>query len=304
MRLFRQPPEPPATAGPVREPIGLIAGWGTFPLSVADALRRQGKSVCGLGIRDHADPSIEGYCDHFAWIGACSIGKSIRMFRRWNVQRATMAGKVHKVLLMQPRWWLRHRPDWKCIRVFYPQLLAGTRDAADDTLLGTVVRAFGEEGIVMEPATDFAPELLVPAGHLAGKPLSDRQVRDVEFGWRLARGMGGLDVGQTVCVRNQAVLAVEAIEGTDECIRRAGELARGGSFTVVKTAKPQQDMRFDVPTVGVSTLESVHRAGGTVLAIEAEKTIVLERERFCQLAARLRIGVVALKDPAAVQQAA
>jgi len=279
-------------------PIGLLAGWGRFPFAVAEALRRQGKSVAGIGIRDHADPQLAQLCDHFDWIGLGGIGRTVRLFRRWGVTRATMAGKVHKVLFHQPQWWIRHRPDWKCIKAFYPQLLFGTKNSKDDTLLGTLVDAYAADGILFEPATNFAPELLVKAGQIAGRRLSGKQQRDIEFGWQLAKQMGGLDIGQCVCVKNQSVLAIEAIEGTDVCIQRAGELCPSGGFTVVKVAKPRQDMRFDVPTVGPKTLETIAAAGGRVLAIEADRTILLDEPEFRATANRLRLSVVAWSDPA------
>lgn len=276
-------------------PIGLLAGWGSYPFAVARALRKQGRRVAGIGIRDHADPRLADLCDHFCWIGIGGIGRAIRHFQRWGVTQATMAGKVHKVLLFQPGWWITHRPDWKTLRAFSPHLI-GSRDRRDDSLLQTVVDAFARDGITFEPATTFAPELLVKCGHIAGKSLSTKLQRDVDFGWELARQMGGLDVGQTVCVKNQAVIAVEAIEGTDACIRRTGELCKSGGFTVVKVAKPQQDMRFDVPTVGLRTLQSLADAGGRVLAIEANRTILLDQDQFCRAAERLKLTVVALRE--------
>jgi hypothetical protein len=285
------------------QPIGLLAGWGSYPFAVARALRRQGRRVAGIGIRDHADPRLADLCDHFCWIGIGGIGRAVRHFHRWGVTQATMAGKIHKVLLFQPGWWITHRPDWKAIRAFSPHFLSGARDRKDDTLLQTVVDAFARDGVTFQPATTFAPELLVNSGHVAGKALSGRQQRDVEFGWELAREMGGLDVGQTVCVKNQAVIAVEAIEGTDACIRRAGELCRSGGFTVVKVAKPQQDMRFDVPTVGLRTLQSLADAGGRVMAIEADRTILLDQDQFRRAAERLKLSIVALRDGAAAAAA-
>jgi len=281
-----------------------LAGWGSYPFAVARALRKQGRRVAGVGIRDHADPRLADLCDHFCWIGIGGLGRAIRHFHRWGVSQATMAGKVHKVLLFQPGWWITHRPDWKTIRAFSPHFLAGTRDRKDDTLLQTVVDVFARDGITFQPATSFAPELLVKPGHIAGKGLSGKLERDVNFGWELARQMGGLDVGQTVCVKNQAVIAVEAIEGTDACIRRAGELCKAGGFTVVKVAKPQQDMRFDVPTVGLKTLQSLADAGGRVLAIEADRTILLDQDQFCRAADRLKLSVVALRESAAAVAAA
>ena len=276
-------------------PIGLLAGWGKFPFAVAEALRDAGHRVAGVGIHDHADPALAELCDHFDWIGIGGIGKAIRHFRSWGVQQATMAGKVHKVLLYQPGWWLRHRPDWKTIRAFSPQLFFGSGDRKDDTLLRTVVNAFARDGIQFEPATDFAPELLVDAGQVAGMRLVRKQQGDIEFGWKIAKSMGGLDIGQSICIKDQTVIAVEAIEGTDECIRRAGHLCQGG-FTVVKVAKPRQDMRFDVPTVGLQTLETMTAAGGEVLAIEADRTIVLDQQEFRAEAKQRNISVVALAD--------
>ena len=285
-------------------PIGLLAGWGEYPLAVARALRKQGHRVAGVGIVDHADPALADLCDHFGWIGIGGIGRGIRHFRRWGVTQAAMAGKVHKVLMYQPGWWLKHRPDWQAIRAFYPQLLTGSADRKDDTLLMSVVNAFASHGIAFKPATDFAPELLVGAGQVAGRRLTGRQQRDVQFGWQMAKAMGNLDIGQCVCIKDQAVVAVEAIEGTDQCIGRAGKLCQSGGFAVVKVAKPQQDMRFDVPTVGVQTLESVAAAGGKVLAIEADRTILLNRTEFCRTAHRLKLSVVAIKAAAAAAAAA
>src|SRR5262245_33701485 len=289
---------------PDQEPIGLLAGWGRYPLAVAEALRRQGKTVIGLGIHDHTDPQLASLCDHFDWIGLGGIGRAIRKFRRHGVRRAVMAGKVHKVTFYRPMWWVRHRPDWTGLRTYYRQFLTGNRDRKDDSLLTTLVEAFARGGIRMEPATDFAPELLVPAGVIAGRSLTPKQVRDVDFGWQMAKKIGGLDVGQTVCVKDQAVLAVEAIEGTDACIRRAGDLCRQGGFTVVKVAKPGQDMRFDVPTVGIGTLESVAAAGGKVLAIEADRTILLDSNVFREAAERLKLSVTAMRDEPAAAKAA
>lgn len=291
------------TARP-RETVGLLAGWGDYPLVVAAALRKQGYRVAALGIRRHTDPALADLCDEFAWIGLGSLGRAVRLFRRWGVARAAMAGKVHKAQLFQPGWWWTHRPDWYCLKTFSKAWLFGGADRKDDTLLGMIVGAFAKGGILFEPATNFAPELLVPAGQIAGKPLTARQRRDVSFGWELAKRMGGLDVGQTVCVLNQAPLAIEAIEGTDACIRRAGELCRGQGFAVVKVAKPGQDMRFDVPTIGLRTLQTIASAGGQVLAVEAGQTILLDEVEFRRVAAQLKISVVAISAADALRAAA
>jgi DUF1009 family protein len=286
------------------EPIGLLAGWGRYPIVVAEAMRLRGHRVIGLGVRDHADPQLAEACDEFDWIGLGTVGRAIRRFRRAGVRRAVMAGKIHKVMFYRPGWWLRHRPDLAAVRTFFRHFVTGARDRKDDSLLTALVDAYAAAGIRFEPPTDFAPELLVQAGHIAGRSLTVKQLRDVDFGWQLAKQMGALDIGQTVCVKDQAVIAVEAIEGTDLCIRRAGELCRQGGFTIVKVAKPQQDMRFDVPTVGLNTLESIAAAGGRVLAIEADRTILLDAKRFQDAAERLKLSVVALRHPTAAQRRA
>lgn len=288
----------------IGEPIGLLAGWGRYPIVIAQELKRRGYRVVCTAVRDHADPALAEYCDEFYWVGMGSIGGMIRRFRQHGVQRAVMAGKIHKVLFYRPGWWVRHHPDWTAARTFYRHFVTGTKDRKDDSLLLAIVNVFQESGITFEPATDFAPQLLVATGQVAGPSLSVKQLRDVDFGWDLAKQMGALDVGQTVCVKDQAVLAVEAIEGTDLCIRRAGELCRQGGFTVVKVAKPQQDMRFDVPTVGLKTLESLAAAGGKVLAIEADSTILLDSQEFQEAAARLKLSVVAMHRRSAMQQCA
>lgn len=275
-------------------PIGLVAAWGRFPLLVARAIRRSGRRVSCAAVKHHADPGLRDEVDDFRWIGAAQLGRSIRYFQNQGVSQATMAGKFHKVEIYRPWAWLRYVPDATFLRTFYPHFISNKADRKDDTILGAMVEAFATGGVEMAPATDFAPELLVGEGHLAGRPLNSSQEADVLFGWRLAKEMGRLDVGQSVCVKDRAPLAVEAIEGTDRCIERAGELCQKGGFTVVKVAKPQQDMRFDVPTIGVGTLETLAAAGGRVLAIEADRTILLDQDDFRRFADRHKISVVVL----------
>lgn len=274
--------------------IGLIAGWGRYPIVVAEALKAQGFHVCCLGIKDHADARLAEICDDFAWVGLAKLGASIRYFRRHGVTDATMAGKVHKVMLYQPWIWFRHLPDLRTIRTFYPHFIATKKDRKDDTLLGTVVEAFAQDGIIFGPATDYAPELLVKPGCLTKTAPTPAQWKDIEFGWNLAKEMGRLDVGQSVAVKDRAAIAIEAIEGTDACIRRAGELCKAGSFTVVKVAKPQQDMRFDVPTIGLGTLESLVAARAKLLAVEASRTIIIDEAAVIEFANRHKLVIVSL----------
>jgi DUF1009 family protein len=274
--------------------VGLIAGWGDFPVTVARRLAAEGAEVYAVGIRGHADPQLATICTRFRWLGATRLGAQLRFFRRHGVRRATMAGKLFKTRMFERLAWLRHLPDATFLRHYYPHFISGAADRNDDALMLRFVELFQSHGIEMMPATDIAPELLVRQGTLTQRPLTRYQLRDVQFAWDLARRMGGLDVGQSVAVKGRAVLAVEAVEGTDECIRRAGQLCPSGGFTVVKVAKPAQDMRFDVPTIGIGTIQTMRDAGGSVLAIEADRTIVLGEPDLIHYANRNGISVVAL----------
>lgn len=278
-------------------PVGLLAGWGELPIEVAQRIRAQGRRVIGIGIKGHADERLAAVCDVFRYMGIARLGAHIRFFRRHGVTTATMAGKVFKAKLMFNRWgWARYLPDWRCIRAFYPYFVTFRRDRKDDTLLGAVVSEFAKDGIAFKPATSLAPGLLLEQGHWSGPKLSSREEKDIAFAWEIAKELGRLDIGQSVAVKGLACLAVEAVEGTDACIRRAGDLCAQGGFVVVKVAKPQQDMRFDVPTIGIGTIESLRGAGGAVLAVEADRTIIVDRTSVFSLADRYGIRLVAVRD--------
>jgi DUF1009 family protein len=285
-----------AAASSEKRKIGLVAGWGRYPLVIAESLTRQGYEVYCLGARQHADPALAEVCHDFDWIGLGKLGGAIRYFSRHGVRRVAMAGKFHKVLLYQPWVWFRHLPDWRAVRRFYPHFVLSRKDRKDDTLLGAIIEEFAMDGIAFEPPTDFLPELLVKFGQLSARAPTHAQRKDIEFGWTLAKEMGRLDVGQSVAVKGQAALAIEAIEGTDQCIRRAGELCRSGEFTVVKVAKPRQDMRFDVPTIGMGTMQSMLAAGARVLAVEAGKTIIVDEPEVVRFANEHKLVVVAVDE--------
>lgn len=280
-----------------RPPIGLIAGWGSFPVQVAQSLIREGHNVCCVAISGHASTDLESICDHVTWMGVGKLGGHIRYFRRNGVKQVTMAGKLFKSdILFQGSVWIKHFPDLTCIRTFAPHLLGRQRDARDDRLLLAVTNAYLRRGMEVCPATDFATELLVKQGLLAGPHLNARLKSDIQAGWSAAKQMGGMDIGQSVTIKDGTVIAVEAIEGTDACVIRTGELCRRGGWTLVKVAKPNQDMRFDVPTIGPQTVARVRDAGGSAIAIEAEKTILLQREQTLQVADAAGISIVAIED--------
>jgi len=290
-----------APSSPLNPPakIGLIAGWGRYPIVVAEALRRSGYSVYCVALKEHADPELAKICDEVQWTGVAQIGHSIRFFKQRQVRHAVMAGKVFKLKLFQPKALLKLMPDWRTMRIFWSHFVTAKKDRRDDTLLLAVVQAFQQDGIAMQPATDFVPELLVKFGQLTKLAPTRTQQTDIEFGWHLAKEMGRLDVGQCVVVKDRACLAVEAIEGTDECIRRAATLCSSGGFTVVKLAKPQQDMRFDVPTIGLGTLQTMVAAGAKTLVVETAKTILVDQAEFLTFADRHKLIVVSLDRPEA-----
>lgn len=286
---------PSPTPAPTR--VGLVAGWGRLPIVVAQALKQQGHAVYCIGIHGHADPALGEICDDYYSSGVARLGSHLRYFRRRGIREATLAGKIFKSQILFGRYgWLSLVPDLRTIRTFLPIYLLGKKDRADDTLLSTIVDQYAHEGIRLAPATDFAPELLVKLGSLTRRPPTPSEQHDIAFGWRLAKEMGRLDVGQSVAVKGRAIIAVEAVEGTDECIRRAGQLCPRGGFTVVKVAKPQQDMRFDVPTIGMGTIQTLVEAGAKVLAIEAAKTIVLDQPEVVREAEKHGLTVVAIEN--------
>ena len=278
------------------ETIGILAGWGRYPVVVAEAIRRRCGRTAILEIRGHADAELEALADVYGTVGVAEIGGAVEFFRRHGVARATMAGKIHKTTLFARGAWVRHLPDWTGLATFWPHFVTRRRDNRDDSLLGAIAAAFDARGVRICPATDFAPELLASGGLFAGRGLSAREEQDAVFGWRLAKELGRLDIGQTVVVKNRAPLALEAIEGTDECIRRAGRLCPAGGMVAIKVAKPQQDMRFDMPTIGVGTLESLAAAKARVLVIEAGRTILVDGAGLTAAADRAGISIVSFFD--------
>jgi UDP-2,3-diacylglucosamine hydrolase len=271
--------------------IGLLAGAGRFPIVFARAAAQQGYSVYCMGVAGMVSDELQSICSDFRTAPLGRMAKAIRFFKRRHIDRVVMAGKIEKRVLFNPLRIVRHLPDWRTLHMWFRY---ARENKKDDTLLLAVIREFGRDNIRFESALDFCPELLVKHGFLTSRKPTPLQWKDVRFGWQIAKEMGRLDIGQTVVVNDTAVLAVEAIEGTDECIRRAGELCRRGGFTVVKVAKPQQDRRFDVPTVGLQTIQAMHESGGRVLAVESGQTILLDEPEVVELANRLRMTIVAL----------
>ncbi len=274
------------------EPVGLLACAGRFPIAIAEKARECGIPLVCVGVEGMAAPELRALCAEYHPLRRMALGRISRSFVRAGVRRWAMAGKFHKVNLFRPWLWCRMWPDWRMLRFWYSR---ARRDNKDDSILLGLIAELRKDGLDCVSALDLCPELLVREGHLTRRRPTAAEERDIRFGWELAKRMGDLDVGQSVMVRERAVLAVEAIEGTDLAIRRAGDLCGKAGFAVVKVAKPNQDMRFDVPTVGVTTIETMHAAGATVLAIEAGRTILLDEPRTLAMADRYGIAIASVR---------
>ena len=275
------------------ERIGLIAGNGTFPLLVLDAARAQGFDVIVAAIKEEASPEIEQHgATAVHWLSLGELSRLIETFQREGVHRAIMAGQVkHKQIFSSIR------PDWKLAKLL---LSLGTRNT--DSLLGAVAQTLAEEGITLENSTGFLEPLLAKAGVLTKRTPTPQEKKNIEYGRTVARHLAQYDIGQTVVVAESACVAVEAMEGTDAAIVRAGEIMRslaGDSstlsreLTVVKISKPNQDMRFDVPVVGVKTITVMRQAGAGCLALDAGKCLLLDGDAIMAAADSAGIAIVA-----------
>lgn len=271
--------------------LGLIAGEGEFPKLVLAGAKRAGLRVVVVGLRDCCPEEVRAGADVFYAAGIARLGRWIRVLRREHVVKAILAGRVEKTRMFDGPWWrqwLAYLPDWTSIKVWYFR----AKDRRNDNLLRAVADEMKAKGIELIDSTAYCSDALAGEGVLTARGLTEAQAADAELGWRIAKEMGRLDVGQSVAVKDKDIIAVEAIEGTDAMIARAGALCKSGGWTLVKVAKPDQDMRFDVPTVGRGTIEKFCAAGGAALVVEAGKTLLLQREEMLDLANRLGIVVV------------
>jgi DUF1009 family protein len=265
------------------EPIGLIAGNGRFPLLFAEAAREQGVAIVAVAHRGETPEEIAGLVPEVTWVRVGELGRIIKVFKRAGVRRAVMAGGIQK-----PRQLTGFRPDLRGAA-----FLARTRSLKDDVLLRGVADELERDGITVVSSTLFLGALVPAAGVLTRRAPSAREWEDVRFGFRVAKDIGRWDIGQSVVVKQGAVLAVEGIEGTDAAIRRGGGIGRG-DVVVVKVSKPHQDLRFDVPAVGRTTVDVMREVDGRVLALEAGRTIVIDRDEVIAAANAAGIALVAL----------
>lgn len=260
---------------------GLIAGGGQFPFLIADGARRAGASLAVAAIKDEADPRIESVAGAFEWIPFGQLSKLLTFFKDQGVDQAFMAGTVKHTQIFS-----NVIPDVRALK-----LLWSLPERNTDALLGGLVGELGKEGIELMDSTYFVRDLLASAGVLSHRSPNEQELMNIEYGLGIAREIARLDLGQTIVVRGRACVAIEAMEGTDAAIRRAGELARG-KLTVIKVAKPGQDMRFDVPVVGVPTITVMIEAGATCLSITEGKTLMFDRDEMLALAKANKIAIV------------
>jgi UDP-2,3-diacylglucosamine hydrolase len=266
--------------------IGLLAGNGQLPLAFARAARARGLTVHAVGLCGEAEPALAAEVESLTWVKLGQVNAMARALTRRGVHTAVMAGGVGRIRALTSV-----RPDLGAFAV-----LARARTRRDDELLRALAGYLEEQGLRIVAPTDYAPGLLAPEGHLAGPELTPAQREDVRLGQEVAAQLGRADVGQTVVVKQGHVLAVEAVEGTDECIRRGGRYGGPGAV-VVKRKKPGQDPRFDLPAAGPVTLEVMREVGATALAVEAGQTVLLDAEGLFKWAGRLDISVVAFPPP-------
>lgn len=277
--------------------LGLIAGNGRFPFLLLDAARAQGLAVVVAAIKEETDAEIDRRAakdDHITvhWISLGELSRLIALFQKEGVSQAVMAGQVkHKQIFSSIR------PDWRLAK-----LLLNLRTRSTDMLLGAVAKVLGDEGIELISSTAFLEPLLAQEGVLTERAPDEQERKNIEYGLSVAHAVAGFDIGQTVVVAAQACVAVEAMEGTDAAIERAGRLMQSleddastleRRLTVVKVAKPEQDMRFDVPVIGMATVETMIRAGASCLSIEAGRTLLFDRAALLKRASEAGIAIVA-----------
>ena len=262
---------------------GLIAGNGRFPFLVLEGARSQGIDMAVIAIKEEADPELANRVQRLHWVSLGELSKTIDLLHQEGVKKAVMAGQVkHNKIFSSIR------PDWKLAKLLFALPRKNT-----DSLIGAVAKILEDEGIHLVDSTLFLKPLVPEAGVLTRRSPSDEESADMAYGLNLARHIAGMDIGQTVVVSSQACVAVEAMEGTDETISRAARIAAGKPLVVVKVSKPKQDMRFDVPVVGLPTIAAMKSAGATALAVDAQRTLFFDREALIAAANEAGIAIEA-----------
>ena len=262
------------------ETFGIIAGNGVYPKELALAARRAGvKRIVAAAFTNETDPALAEQVDTIEWLRVGQLARLLKYFRQQDVRHAVMAGQI------APRNLFDLHPDWKALL-----LLARLKQRNAESIFGGIATELENAGTQLLPATTFLQDAIATSGLLAGPKLSRRQQTEIEFGWNIAKEIARLDIGQTVVIKNGTVLAIEGLDGTNETIRRGGRLAGTGAI-MIKVSKPNQDMRFDVPVIGLETVRVAHEAGVRVIAIEADRTLLLKKTAIVEQANRAQISI-------------
>ena len=265
--------------------IGLIAGGGQFPALFAHKADKAGYRVITAGFRSETDPGLQDHVHDFKWLFLGQIGKLVKYFKAHGVTEAVMLGSINKANIFKDI-----RPDLKAL-----SFIAKTAWTHDDSILTSFADLMEKEGITMRSSTFLLPELISPKGCWTKRQPDKADKKDIAQGWHLAKEIGRLDIGQCLIISNGTVLAVEAIDGTDATIARGGRLSMGNGAVVIKLSKPSQDLRFDLPSTGAATIETMHKSGATVLALEAGKSLSFDREEMIRLANLYNICIMAVE---------
>ena len=271
--------------------LGLIAGQGRLPFLIADGAKCAGLRVVCVGLAGSADPELAQHVDVFLTGVITRPGSWMRKLRKHGAGRTVMVGRVAKTRIFTPWRILRYLPDWRAIRIWYWRLR--DKDKRNDTVLCAIADELATGQIYLENSTMYCKDHLATEGVMTKCQPTASVNADIEFGWELVKKLGELDIGQAIAVKEKEVIAVEAIEGTAKMIERAGLLCKSKAWTLIKTAKPDQDMRFDVPCIGPDTVKSLARNGGKCIVVEKNKTIIIDKPETIKLADRLGIAIIA-----------
>jgi len=262
--------------------LGIIAGNGVYPRLLADSARKAGlRKIIAAAFTGETDPALAQHVDVIEWMRVGQLSRLLKFFREQKIHQAIMAGQIAPSNLFDLR------PDWKALL-----LLAQLKQRNAESIFAAIANELSKVGVDLLAATTFLEGFLAQVGLIAGPKLSRREEQDVDFGWKIAKEIAGFDIGQTVIVKNGTIVAVEALEGTNDVIKRGGTLARKDAV-MVKVAKPNQDMRFDVPVIGLETLRVAAEAGLRAIAVEATRTLLLEKDEIVDLANRSKISITA-----------
>ena len=261
-----------------------------MPFLIADGAKQAGLKVICVGLAENADAQLADVVDVFYKVAIARPGSWIRKLRKHGVTRTVMVGRVAKGRMFTPWRILRYLPDFRAIKIWYWRLRV--KDKQNDTLLSAIADELADSGIILENSTMYCAEHMASKGQMTKKNPAPTVENDIEFGWQIVKKLGELDIGQTIAVKEKEVIAVEAIEGTAEMITRAGKFCKSGGWTLIKTAKPNQDMRFDVPCIGPDTIRSLAENKAKCLVVEADKTIIIDKPETIKLADELGIAVL------------